>query len=148
MSLDSDMLTYKPLIDLAPTAGLTNGVEGLNKDLNKFQLEESSGSSQIARFANYTPKRSNTLDSAKSDSSNRLNLSSDEASHSSESKFQPRPGYAAWYVRHSTQCLIPSLVPGKRGQVFFWTRCSCCDQMFLLDLDFLLMRSLTLREQC
>ena len=92
------MLTPKSLIDLAPTAGLSNGVERLNKDLNKFQLDESSGSSQIARFANYTPKRSNTLDSAKSDVSNRLNVPSDEASQSSESKFQPRPGYTAWYV--------------------------------------------------
>lgn len=91
------MLTPNLNIDLLPTAGLVNGVEGLNKDLNKIQLDESGGSSQTARFANYTPKRSNTLDSAKSDISTRLTVSTVDASHPSDSsKFQPRPGYTAW----------------------------------------------------
>ena len=87
------------MTDLLPTAGLANGVEGLNKDLNKFQLDESGGSTQTARFANYTPKRSNTLDSSKSDTSTRFNVPYDDGAQSSDSsKFQPRPGYAAWYV--------------------------------------------------
>ncbi|KAL9069736.1 MAG: hypothetical protein Q9161_005321 [Pseudevernia consocians] len=91
------------IIQSGSGTGLVNGVEGLNKDLNKLQLDESGGSSQTARFANYTPKRSNTLDSTKSDISTRLTVSSVDASQSSDSsKFQPRPGYTAWVSQAGT----------------------------------------------
>lgn len=90
--LEYDMLNRTSLIDLLPTAGLVNGVEGLNKDLNKWQLDN-------ARSASHHPKRSNTMDSTKSDISTRPNAPSDDASQSSNSSkevFQARPGYTAW----------------------------------------------------
>ena len=78
------------------SAGLAIGVEGLNRDLNKFQLD--------SRFANYTlPKRSNTMDSTSDMSTRPTSVTNggsheDEASQSSNSKevFKARPGYTAW----------------------------------------------------
>ena len=87
-----ERLTPNLLTDLLPTAGLANGVEGLHKDLNKWQLDD-------AHRADHYPKRSNTMDSTKSDISTRLNGSSDDASPSSnplKEVFQARPGYTAW----------------------------------------------------
>ena len=89
---EQDSLTQISLSDLLPTAGLVNGVEGLHKDLSKWQLDD------VHRVDHY-PKRSNTMDSTKSDISTRLNESSDDASPSSNPSkdvFQARPGYTAW----------------------------------------------------
>ena len=116
-----------PHPDNSPTAGLFNGVDGLHKDLAKIQLDESSptwNGAQNGRYANYgtkTPKRSNTLDSAKSsEMSTRLgNLSttslvngtthvedagavfaaSKETLPSKDSSFTPRPGYKQWIAQ-------------------------------------------------
>ncbi|KAL9134943.1 MAG: hypothetical protein Q9175_003870 [Cornicularia normoerica] len=95
---------------LLPTAGLVNGVEGLNKDLNKWQLDN-------ARPASHHPKRSNTMDSTKSDISTRPNAPSDDASQSSNSSkevFQARPGYTAW-VSQAAVVVSPDAGGAKRA---------------------------------
>ncbi|CAD6567944.1 MAG: ribose-phosphate pyrophosphokinase [Alectoria sarmentosa] len=95
-SFESTPATPHP--DLPHSAGLVNGIEGLNRDLNKFQLDDAG--SQTTRPAKYTtPKRSSTLDSMKSDISSRGAPHEDDASQSSNSSkeiFQARPGYTAW----------------------------------------------------
>lgn len=112
-----------PHPDRSPTTGLANGVEGLQKELSKGHLDESSvaqNSAQSARDAVYgscTPKRSNTLDSTKSDISGRhRNASSapmtnginheddvNGSSHSSkDTPFQPQPGYRPWVAQAGT----------------------------------------------
>ena len=72
------------------------GVEGLNRDLNKFQID--------SRFANHTgPKRSNTMDSTSDMSIRASSMTNgvphdDDTSQSPNSKqvFKPQPGYTAW----------------------------------------------------
>ncbi|CAF9910567.1 MAG: ribose-phosphate pyrophosphokinase [Alectoria fallacina] len=95
-SFESTPATPHP--DLPHSAGLVNGIEGLNRDLNKFQLDDAG--SQTTRPAKYTtPKRSSTLDSTKSDISTLGAPHEDDASQSSSSSkeiFQARPGYTAW----------------------------------------------------
>ncbi|CAD6583921.1 MAG: ribose-phosphate pyrophosphokinase [Alectoria sarmentosa] len=95
-SFESTPATPHP--DLPHSAGLVNGIEGLNRDLHKFQLDDAG--SQTTRPAKYTtPKRSSTLDSMKSDISSRGAPHEDDASQSSNSSkeiFQARPGYTAW----------------------------------------------------
>lgn len=119
-SFESTPATPHP--ELPHSAGLVNGVEGLNSDLNKFQLDE--GSSQNARFAKYTtPKRSNTLDSTKSDISTR-GAPDDDASQSSNSSkeiFQARPGYTAWVSQAGT--LVADLLT-----------CAGADHVITMDL--------------
>ena len=92
------------LTDLLPTVGLVNGVEGLHRDLNKWQLDD-------AHRIDHDPKRSNTMDSTKSDISTGLNGSSDDAGPSSnplKEVFQARPGYTAWVSQAVSLESIPS----------------------------------------
>lgn len=113
-SFESTPSTPHP--DLLPTAGL-DGVDGLNKDLNKWQLDN-------ARSANHHPKRSNTMDSTKSDISTRLNISTDDASQSSNSSkevFHARPGYTAWVSQAGT--LVADLLT-----------CAGADHVITMDL--------------
>ena len=101
--LIQDRLTPNLSTDLLPTAGLVNGVEGLHKDLNKWQMDD-------AHRADYYPKRSNTMDSTKSDISTRLNGSFDDAGPSSnplKEVFQARPGYTAWVSQAVSLNCIP-----------------------------------------
>lgn len=103
-----------------------NGVDSLHKDLAKIQFDESSPTSNgthNGRYATYgtkTPKRSNTLDSTKSEMSTRLGNSSTtslvngsthgedagavfaaskETLPSKDSSFTPRPGYKQWIAQ-------------------------------------------------
>jgi ribose-phosphate pyrophosphokinase len=109
----------------AESSGILNGVDGLQKGLAKAQLEDhdsgfSTGSPQKARFSHYTngaPKRSDTMDSGKSEPTSRPRDSppmmpvngithEDTASVSSRSSqvnpFHPRPGYKQWVARAGT----------------------------------------------
>ncbi len=130
------------------SAGLTNGVDGLHKSLAKVQLEEvssSSSSPQHARFSHYTngngsgtgpPKRSDTMDSTKSDMSGRQrNISNTSITNgpgqgesvsatSSSSKagvFQPQPGYKQWVAQAGT--LVADLLT-----------CAGADHIITMDL--------------
>jgi ribose-phosphate pyrophosphokinase len=123
------------------SAGLTNGVDGLHKSLMKVQLDDtasSSNSPQSARYSHYvngTPKRSDTMDSTRSDLSGRQrntstssttngNAQDDNASiHSSSSKgtFQPRPGYKQWVAQAGT--LVADLLT-----------CAGADHIITMDL--------------
>jgi hypothetical protein len=75
---------------------LAAGVDGLSRDLNKYQLD--------ARFANYkTPRRSNTMDSTSDMSTHPTPMTNgvaheDDASQPASLKevFSPQPGYTAW----------------------------------------------------
>lgn len=114
-SFESTPTTPHP--DLLPTAGLVNGVEGLHKGLNKLQLDDT-------HQADHYPKRSNTMDSTKSDISTRLNGSSDDASPSSnplKEVFQARPGYTAWVSQAGT--LVADLLT-----------CAGADHVMTMDL--------------
>lgn len=108
------------------SSGILNGVDGLQKGLAKAQLEDhdctaTTSSPQKARYSHYAngaPKRSNTMDSMKSDPSTRTrdsppmvpvngsNIQDDTTSISSRSSqvnpFQPRPGYKQWVARAGT----------------------------------------------
>lgn len=118
-----DSKPQTPHPDRSPTNGLANGVDGLQKELSRAQLDESGltqNSAQSARDAVYgsrTPKHSNTMDSSKPDVSGRnRNVSSasmtngtsheDEANGSSRSSkdtpFQPQPGYRPWVAQAGT----------------------------------------------
>ena len=125
----------------APSAGLSNGVDGLHKGLSKVQLDDlASGpnSSPTGRFSNYvnTPKRSDTMDSSKSSTSNRprnISVSSlnnnhhqdDNASVASNSPklppFQPQPGYKQWVAQAGT--LVADLLT-----------CAGADHIMTMDL--------------
>lgn len=123
------------------SAGLTNGVEGLHKGLAKVQLDDmASGpnSPQYGRFSNYAnaPKRSDTMDSSKSSTSDRPRTTSissltnnqhhDDNGHaaSNSSKvpvFQPQPGYKQWVAQAGT--LVADLLT-----------CAGADHIITMDL--------------
>lgn len=109
-----------PHPDNSPTVGFFNGADGLHKDVAKMQLDDSNSSptsTHNARFANYgkhTPKRSDTMDSTKSEISTRKrNISSASMTNgtahengsstpcvlSKDTSFQPRPGYKQWVAQ-------------------------------------------------
>ena len=85
-------------------AGTPNGVDGLEKDLAKTQVDDLNGSK--------TPQRSNTIDSTKSDFSTRkrnVSWSSGQNSNSNEEEnsvvstsFHARPGYKEWVAQAGT----------------------------------------------
>lgn len=124
------------------SAGLANGVDGLNKSLSKAQLDDDLGpnSPQRARFSHYVngvPKRSNTMDSDRPEISQRQrNTSSasmttapqqdDTASQTSASSknkdhFQPQPGYKLWVAQAGT--LVADLLT-----------CAGADHIITMDL--------------
>jgi len=123
------------------SAGLPNGVDNLHKSLVKVQLEDpasNSNSPQTARFSHYTngtPKRSDTMDSSKSETSGRQRNTSTSstnngtaqddnasvASSSSKSTFQPRPGYKQWVAQAGT--LVADLLT-----------CAGADHIITMDL--------------
>lgn len=107
------------------SSSVLNGVDGLQKGLAKAQLEDNdssfaTGSPQKARYSHYTngvPKRSDTLDSGKSEPTSRprdsppmvpVNGSTHDDANSVSSRssqvnpFQPRPGYKQWVARAGT----------------------------------------------
>ena len=82
------------------SAGLANGIEGLEKSQSKAQIDDSNGRRPV--------QRSNTIDSTKSDFSTRkrniswssgLNSNEDESSPAS---FHARPGYKEWVAQAGT----------------------------------------------
>jgi len=127
-----------PHPDHPQTAGLPNGVDGLHRDLSKIQLDDSShnqASPQAARYGHYghrPPKRSDTLDSNKSDVSTRNRDASnssmvngasheEEATSSTDTSFQPRPGYKPWVAQAGT--LVADLLT-----------CAGADHVITMDL--------------
>jgi len=130
-----------PHPDHAPTAGLSNGIEAVNRGLSKVQLDDSntiSNGMHNARFANYghaTPKRSNTMNSTNSELSPRHHnesgsmtnsVSHEENGHHSShhvntTSFQPRPGYKQWVAQSGT--LVADLIT-----------CAGADHVITMDL--------------
>ena len=138
-SFESKPQTPHP--DLPPSAGLTNGVNGLHKGLEKLQVDDAivdPQNQQNGRFSNYKygpPKRSDTLDSQTSNTSTRYcngsssavvngNGHQDEISNTASSKdaqFQPRPGYKVWVAQAGT--LVADLLT-----------CAGADHVITMDL--------------
>ena len=120
----TDSKPQTPHPDQPQSAGLPNGTETLNKGLSKVQIDETisasnSVSPQHARFAHYneppkfsTPKRSDTIDSQKSETS---------VHSTSQEKFQPRPGYKQWVAQAGT--LVADLLT-----------CAGADHIITMDL--------------
>lgn len=123
------------------STGLTNGVDGLHKSLVKVQLDDSPSSStspQSARYGHYAnghPKRSDTMDSTKSEANGRQrNTSNSSLSNgitqpdnatvnTSPSKgfFQASPGYKQWVAQAGT--LVADLLT-----------CAGADHIITMDL--------------
>ena len=135
-SFESKPQTPHP--DHPHSVGLSNGINGLHKGLEKLQVEDAvidSHNSQNGRYANYvhgSPKRSDTLDSQKSNlsarqknwSSSTTNSMSHEDAASASSKdapFQPRPGYKQWVAQAGT--LVADLLT-----------CAGADHVITMDL--------------
>ncbi len=143
-SFESKPQTPHP--DHPQTPGLTNGVDGLHKGLAKVQIDDSASgpnSPQNARYANYVngaskgpPKRSDTINSNKSDGSTRPRNSSSASmtnggsqeevlspasSASKDIMFQPRPGYKPWVAQAGT--LVADLLT-----------CAGADHVITMDL--------------
>ncbi|KAL8754367.1 MAG: hypothetical protein Q9199_004387 [Rusavskia elegans] len=139
-SFESKPQTPHP--DHIPSAGLTNGMNGLHKGLEKLQVDDAivdPHNQQNGRFSNYKygpPKRSDTLDSHMSNTSTAryCNGSSssiangsghhDEnsiATSSKDAQFQPRPGYKVWVAQAGT--LVADLLT-----------CAGADHVITMDL--------------
>ena len=139
-SFESKPVTPHP--DHPRSAGLSNGIDGLQKGLSKAQIDDSasnSNSPQSSRYTNSTnslPKRSDTMDSSKSTYSNSQRKTSpssatngrsndDSASVASNSPkhtaFQPRPGYKQWVAQAGT--LVADLLT-----------CAGADHIITMDL--------------
>lgn len=141
-SFESKPQTPHP--DHPPSAGLTNGVNGLHKGLEKLQVDNGivdPHNQQNGRFSNYNhgpPKRSDTLDSQLSSASmtrysngscstmvnGNGNGHHDEGTNATSSKdaqFQPRPGYKVWVAQAGT--LVADLLT-----------CAGADHVMTMDL--------------
>ncbi|KAI9801476.1 MAG: ribose-phosphate pyrophosphokinase [Piccolia ochrophora] len=121
--------------------GLNGVTDGLQKRFSKTRLDESSSPSspytpQRARFINGTPKRSDTLDSQRSESEapeREVSGSSLHNSHANDdaqsvvssssktSAFQPQPGYKQWVAQAGT--LVADLLT-----------CAGADHIITMDL--------------
>lgn len=122
--------------------GLPNGVNRLHKGLEKLQVDDAifdSQNQQNGRYSNYIrgpPKRSDTLDSQISSSSNRQRNTpastavngnmqqledAQSTSSSKDSQFQPRPGYKQWVAQAGT--LVADLLT-----------CAGADHVITMDL--------------
>lgn len=138
-SFESKPQTPHP--DHPPSAGLTNGVNGLHKGLEKLQVEDAvmaPHNQHNGRYSTYNrgpPKRSDTLDSQKSNISARYracssstvvngNTHHDDTASISSSKdhhFQPQPGYKQWVAQAGT--LVADLLT-----------CAGADHVITMDL--------------
>ncbi|KAL8728674.1 MAG: hypothetical protein Q9166_005238 [cf. Caloplaca sp. 2 TL-2023] len=138
-SFESKPQTPHP--DHPPSAGLTNGINGLHKGLEKLQVDDAivdPHNQQNGRYSNYNrgpPKRSDTLDSQISNTSSRYrngsssttvngNSPHDEtpsAPSSKDAKFQPQPGYKQWVAQAGT--LVADLLT-----------CAGADHVITMDL--------------
>ena len=137
-SLESRVNTPHP--DQPQSKGLANNLDGLHKDLQKVQMEESSASTpQTARFAahvNGTRQRSDTIDSYKSNGSYQQQNGSttpstngtDQHDHnietpkkSKDNVFHPQPGYKQWVAQAGT--LVADLLT-----------CAGADHIITMDL--------------
>ena len=133
-----ESMPQTPHPDHAQSAGLSNGMDGLNKGLTKVQLDDSNSSPNsphTARFAAYTNgdlKRSDTMESTKSQTSDgknngaTTNSTHDETgsvtSNSSKSNiFVPQPGYKQWVAQAGT--LVADLLT-----------CAGADHIITMDL--------------
>ncbi|KAL9614000.1 MAG: hypothetical protein Q9167_001480 [Letrouitia subvulpina] len=123
-SFESKPQTPHP--DHPPSLGLTNGVNGLHKGLEKLQADNGipdAHSIQHGRngyFVRGPPNRSDTLDSQKSSLSHRqrnwsssslangINHDENGSTSSKDAQFQPRPGYKQWVAQAGT--LIANLL--------------------------------------
>lgn len=124
------------------SAGLVNGIDGLQKGLASAQVEDNDNSAtaslkkaRTSQYANGPPRRSDTTDSGRSEPSTRnrnsagltnANASTDDAgsvtSNSSKiSTFQPRPGYRKWVAQAGT--LVADLLT-----------CAGADHIITMDL--------------
>lgn len=131
----ADSKPQTPHPDQPQSTGLTNGAETLHKGLSKVQIDETisnpnNTSPQRARFAHYneapkcsTPKRSDTLDSQRSEASIQSTSSwtPNGDRRTSQEKFQPRPGYKQWVAQAGT--LIADLLT-----------CAGADHIITMDL--------------
>ena len=114
---------HSPPADRSPPTGLVNGVNSLQKDSAKTQIDTSGPKENALQNAlsvsrgRSTPKRSDTMDSTRSEGSTRnRNASASSAingtSHeddtsitsgsSNERSFRPRPGYKQWVAQAGT----------------------------------------------
>ncbi|KAJ9309378.1 hypothetical protein DTO217A2_996 [Paecilomyces variotii] len=118
----------------AESGSLANGVDNLQKGLVKAQLDEHdsivpNGSPQKRRAGANGMTRSDTIDSVRSESSNRAsqngNANDDNVSVTSTSSrtatFQPRPGYRQWVAQPGT--LVADLLT-----------CAGADHIITMDL--------------
>ncbi|KAK2746617.1 ribose-phosphate pyrophosphokinase [Myotisia sp. PD_48] len=115
------------------SVGLPNGMDGLQKGLSQVQINENDPPTtnglqrgKATYFVNGTPKRSDTMDSMRSDriSANQSVTAGDEtASNASSSSkmFQPRPGYRQWVAQAGT--LVADLLT-----------CAGADHIITMDL--------------
>ena len=129
-SFESKPQTPHP--DHPRSAGLTNGIEGLQKSFAKAQLDDNITTStapntpQSARFANYTnggPKSAHSPRSIPNGGSLEDAASSSSSSSKDPSKdsFQPRPGYRQWVAQAGT--LVADLLT-----------CAGADHIITMDL--------------
>jgi ribose-phosphate pyrophosphokinase len=126
-----DSMPQTPHPDHAPSSGLANGVDYLNKGLSKVQLEDSNSnpnSPQHARQAPYTTEqhhRSDTVDSVKSMTNGSSHAEDSDSKSLKSAKvvqgFQPQPGYKSWVAQAGT--LVADLLT-----------CAGADHVITMDL--------------
>ncbi|PLN85770.1 ribose-phosphate pyrophosphokinase 4 [Aspergillus taichungensis] len=104
----------------ADSAGLTNGVENLQKSLAKAQIDDQGNGSPVKGRPVNGLSRSNTLDSAKSTSTVGNGVLNDENANKINT-FQPRPGYKQWVAQAGT--LVADLLT-----------CAGADHIITMDL--------------
>ena len=131
-----DSKAQTPHPDRSPTAGLSNGIEGVNSRLSKVQIDQSNSNSNGARDAHAEnhgrapPRRNDTMNSTNS----RIDVtfpmtngvSHKEDGHKSSIQrpntlFQPRPGYKQWVAQSGT--LVADLIT-----------CAGADHVITMDL--------------
>ena len=137
-SLESRINTPHP--DHPQSKGLANNLDGLHKNLQNVQIEDSNSSSpQTARFTGYvngTRQRSDTIDSYKSNGSyqhqngsatpltngtSQHEYTSETSKKPKENVFQPQPGYKQWVAQAGT--LVADLLT-----------CAGADHIITMDL--------------
>jgi ribose-phosphate pyrophosphokinase len=138
-----DSIPPTPHAGKPESVGLVNGIDGLHKGLASAQLEENepqvNGSPRKARVSHYVngvPRRSDTMDSIRSEASQRnrnsaiftsssASATDDTASVTSNSSklssFQPQPGYRQWVAQAGT--LVADLLT-----------CAGADHIITMDL--------------
>ncbi|KAL6715313.1 ribose-phosphate pyrophosphokinase [Lecanora helva] len=133
---------HTPHPDNPPSAGLSNGIEAVNKSLSKMHFDNSNGNSSSAhnaRIANYgrtPPKRKPTMtvtngntsghQGQDSSSTTTNGISNEEDPQTASplakvSSFQPRPGYKQWVAQSGT--LVADLIT-----------CAGADHVITMDL--------------